>query len=261
MTRSIPVGALALAVTVALGAACAHTKITQRDGCWVRSSETRWGDTSETLAVCEPRPPVYSEDPMSRAVEVCLYQAQMAWYNEAVQRLRQDKEPPALPSWHRATKVCLDKAMRDADERITELEAQLAGMRDRVSHLREENESLRSTLVSCVEKTPNAYAEASATTNSTSDSGTTNEATHEAVFETVSAGEGRETPRRRVVRRMARAPAAPVAAPTDPPAAKPARGRGACPAADGAPPKDRAGVSPAPTASPPPSPAVAPVPP
>lgn len=162
---------IAAVVTAALGAAagCAHQSLQHQHGCWVRKVESRWGDTREDVVLCEPRAPAWSADPVVRSVETCLYQAQMAWYTDAVQRLRLGKEVVPLPYWNGMTARCLADAQRIALSEVDKLKSKVAGLEERARQLVAENAELRDTLVKCVERTPNAVAHATATTESTSD--------------------------------------------------------------------------------------------
>lgn len=198
---------------------CAHTKVQQRHGCWVKAAESRWGDTSEVVTVCEPKAPVWSSDPIARAAEVCLFQAQMAWYNDALQRIRTDRRPLLLPDWNGVAATCVAETQRQAQSRIDQLTAQLMALEARARHLEEENQQLQDTIVACVEKSPNAIAEANATTESSSGA----ESTHESSMEQASPSPAKKPKKRK-----------PAPAPTGDGTTQPVSGRD--PPAEGCPP-------------------------
>jgi hypothetical protein len=163
------IGAAILVAATAAVAGCAHTRVKQVNGCWLRETENRWGDTAQSVSVCEPKTPPLSDDPLVRSTEVCLYQAQLAWYNDSIQRLRTGKDPSLLPDWTKITADCANGAQGRAMQRIHELEAQVGVQREQERQLEEENKDLRASLIKCAEKTPNAYATANANTESKSD--------------------------------------------------------------------------------------------
>jgi hypothetical protein len=147
---------------VVLSAACAHERVEERSGCWIARSENRWGDTRERIAACRPPTPRWSNDPLVRAIEDCLHQAQLAQYQRAARGI----DGPLKQADEVA---CLQQAEKLALQRIDSMKAQLATADARARKLEDENRELRQTLVACVEKSPNAIAEARATTESSSD--------------------------------------------------------------------------------------------
>jgi hypothetical protein len=160
--------ALAAAGALFLLGACAHERREQRDGCWIKKNESRLGDTREEIAACVPKAPSWSPDPLVRAIEDCLYQEQVARY--------QDNVRPKKEGGVRPMERCLEHAQKLALERIDGLQRQIAAADDRAKRLNEENAELRKTILACVEKSPQAIAEARATTDSSSDANTTHTA-------------------------------------------------------------------------------------
>jgi len=160
---------ISLLLVIAAGG-CAHDMVSYRNGCWVRTQESRIGDTKELVSVCEPRAPKWADDPMARAVDSCHYQAQLALYNDSVQRLRTGKPPPTLEDWAALTRDCSSTAQKMAEGKIRALEAEVDMLKRHNASLESEENELRDALISCAEKSPNAVAEAKATTESSSDS-------------------------------------------------------------------------------------------
>src|SRR5262245_40334279 len=97
---------LAAAGALFLLGACTHTRVYQRNGCWIKKSEGRWGDTKEEISACRPNPPTWSPDPLVRAIEDCLYQEQLVHYNDTV-RPNQESSPGAMEK-------CLEHAQKIA---------------------------------------------------------------------------------------------------------------------------------------------------
>jgi hypothetical protein len=157
--------------TMLLLAACAHTRVRNVGGCWVQETEGRLGDTAQVVAMCEPKAPKWSTDPVARSVEACLYQAQMNWYNDAIERFRTGSGRSAPFSWADVGERCAAEAHRAQQKVIDGLSAQLGAAEARADRLIEENKQLRDTIVACVEKQPNAIATAHADSTSGSDSG------------------------------------------------------------------------------------------
>lgn len=143
--------------------ACSHTRVVQRDGCWVREHKNRWGDRREEIVACRPVTPRWSEEPLVRAIEDCLYQAQLHRYHSAGQKGDVGRE-----STKQVTR-CLDQAQRVSLERIDRLQKEIAAGEAQLRRMHDENRELQKTIVACVEKSPNAIAEAHATTENKSD--------------------------------------------------------------------------------------------
>ncbi len=159
--------ALTIAGALFLLGACAHERIEQRHGCWIKKTEGRLGDTREEIAACRPTAPRWSPDPLVRAIEDCLYQEQVARFDETVR--------PAAGAV-RPVQRCLEHAQKLALERIDGLKRELAAADVRATRMADENRELRQTILACVEKSPQAIAEARATTDSTSGANTTHTA-------------------------------------------------------------------------------------
>jgi hypothetical protein len=157
---------LLAACGILLAAGCAHTRITHRNGCWVRETESRFGDTRQEITVCAPQPPTPSADPVVRAVEACLYQAQLGFYGDAIERLRTSREISAHFDWNGATARCLRSAEEAGLGRVAGLQARIESLVSRTDELAGENRELRRALVKCAEKTPNAVATAHSTSGS-----------------------------------------------------------------------------------------------
>jgi hypothetical protein len=168
MSHTAATAALAAAGALFLLGACSHERVYQRNGCWIKKVEGRWGDTREEISACHPNPPAWSPDPLVRAIEDCLYQEQLVRYNETVKpSLEGDEEP---------MERCLEHAQKIALERIDGLKRQVAAAEERATRMIDENKELRQTILACVEKSPNAIAEARATTDSTSGANSTHTA-------------------------------------------------------------------------------------
>jgi hypothetical protein len=154
-----------LAAAAPLCGGCVHEQLSQRGGCWVKEVHTRLGDTREAIAACQPRPPAWSPDPVVRSVEDCLFNLQEARYQTAV------SGEPKRVDWDAEARRCLGDSDKIALAQVQRLQSQLEGARAQLARLEHDNGDLRKTLVACVEKTPTAVANASATTDSKSDAG------------------------------------------------------------------------------------------
>src|SRR5688572_22314988 len=150
---------LVLAVfAVSVGIGCAHERVTQRNGCWIKYKENRWGDTREEIAACRPVTPKWSSDPLVRSIEACMYQEQVARFDAAASR--QGQVVPDATAEARSMEKCLEQAQKLALERLDGLKREIEQAEQRATRLSEENRELRQTLLACVEKQPNVVAEA-----------------------------------------------------------------------------------------------------
>jgi hypothetical protein len=149
------------AVTLACG--CVHEQLTQRNGCWVKQVQSRSGDLHETIAGCEPHAASWSPDPVVRAAEDCLYYVQQERYSSNASGELDHAD------WDAMAKQCLTEAEKVALQQIERLRGQLEGAQALATRMERDNAELRKTLVACVEKTPAAVANATATTESKSD--------------------------------------------------------------------------------------------
>ena len=69
---------------VAALCACTSVKMVQRDGCWVKHTETTFGGDKEELGFCTRPETAWAEDRLARMVQECMAQSDHRWENRAL---------------------------------------------------------------------------------------------------------------------------------------------------------------------------------
>jgi hypothetical protein len=128
---------LAAAVISAVGLGCATVRITKRDGCWVKQTETFPKTIHEEIGPCVRAPPTWSNDRVARLVQECLAQADYRWQTEALDAWTRGKPLPMQKSEQSVMDGCLGHA---ATSLVTENEA----LKKRVAELDGERANLTS---------------------------------------------------------------------------------------------------------------------
>lgn len=127
----------AAAVAVAITAwGCANVKVTKRDGCWVRQTESFPKTVHEEIGPCARREPRWSEDRVARLVQECMAEADYRWESEALAAWNKGLPLPAQASEQSVMRAC----MNDASGSVV---AENDGLRKRLSELAAEKASLQ----------------------------------------------------------------------------------------------------------------------
>jgi hypothetical protein len=133
--RKLGMGALLVA---AVG--CTSVHMVQRDGCWVKKTETTLGNSSEELGFCAKPEPQPAEDRMARLVQECMAQADYRWQNRAIAAWGRNEPIPPQDADDAIAKTCMTQASAALG-----LEAENGVLRSRLAELSSDRESLKET--------------------------------------------------------------------------------------------------------------------
>jgi hypothetical protein len=133
MSRIGVVGVL----VAAMACGCSTVQIVQRDGCWVRRTESFPKNVKEEIGVCSRPPPVWSNDRVARLVQECMAESDYRWQNEALAAWNQGRPLPPQQDEHAVMQHCMTDA---ATAVVTENEA----LKKRLSELTTERDAMRS---------------------------------------------------------------------------------------------------------------------
>jgi hypothetical protein len=128
-------GVIALAGALA---ACNTVKLSQRDGCWVRSTH-RWpGQDHEEIGPCVGPQPPWAEDRLTRLVQECLTRADYRWQSRALAAWERGDAGPVRAPERSVLRECLSDAStsmladnENLKRRLNELQSERDGLRDR----------------------------------------------------------------------------------------------------------------------------------
>ena len=127
---------LGLALLLLAGSACTTTQFVQRDGCWIRRTESFPKIVHEEIGVCARQPPVWSNDRVARLVQECMAEADYRWQNEALAAWNRGLPVPPQRSEHEVMQQCMGEA---ATAVVSENEA----LKKRLAELSSERDTLR----------------------------------------------------------------------------------------------------------------------
>jgi hypothetical protein len=109
----------------------------QRDGCWVKQTQSI-GSTHEELGFCQRPAPTPGDDPMSRLVQACIAQADYRWENRALQAwARGEPVPPQEPDAE-ITRLCMQQAAA-----ATGVQAENDALKARLADVGQDRDALR----------------------------------------------------------------------------------------------------------------------
>ncbi|MBS2026865.1 MAG: hypothetical protein JST54_03085 [Deltaproteobacteria bacterium] len=169
-----------------LGAGCSTTQFVQRDGCWIRRTESFPKVVHEEIGVCARQPPVWSNDRVARLVQECMAEADYRWQNEALAAWNRGLPLPPQRSEHEVMQQCMGEAATSVisenealKKRLTELSSERDALRAEASRdkerLQQNQEHMTDALGEAAKRpAPNAFATSnssgSATTRSDQES-------------------------------------------------------------------------------------------
>lgn len=128
------VGAVAFAVS-----GCASTRMLQRDGCWIRQTETFPKQVNEEIGPCSRPEPKWSDDRLARLVQECVAQEDHRWHNQALAAFDKNQPMPPQPDPQNVLRTCMADS---AQTLLTENEA----LKSRIGEVVDERDALRGTL-------------------------------------------------------------------------------------------------------------------
>jgi hypothetical protein len=110
----------------------------QRDGCWLKKTETTFGGSREELGFCAKPEPAPAEDRMSRMVQECMAQADYRWQNRAIAAWNRNEPIPPQDNDEAVAKACMNEASA-----ALRIEAENAALKDRVAELSKDRDTLK----------------------------------------------------------------------------------------------------------------------
>lgn len=125
---------VALAAICLVG--CSSVQWVQRDGCWVRHTQSFPNNVKEELGVCTRTPPQWSDDRVTRLVQECMVEADYRWKNEALDAWNRGQPlPPERPE-----QAVMQQCMNDA---ATSLVHENLALQGRITELTRDRDGLR----------------------------------------------------------------------------------------------------------------------
>jgi hypothetical protein len=128
--------AMGLLLLAGILGGCTTVKLTQRDGCWVRSTHRTLHGTQEDVGPCVRPPPRWSEDRLTRLVQECVAQADYRWQGRALAAWNRHEPLPAQDSQATVIKTCMNEAAAGV---VTQNET----LRQRLAEISSDREALR----------------------------------------------------------------------------------------------------------------------
>lgn len=133
MRRAIWAALLALG-----GFGCSNVQVVQRDGCWVRRTESFPKNVKEEIGVCARPQPVWSNDRVARLAQECMAEADYRWQNEALAAWNAGQPLPPQRSEHQVMQQCMSEAATTVVAENEQLKKQLAEARQERDAMRDE---------------------------------------------------------------------------------------------------------------------------
>ncbi|MBI3181466.1 MAG: hypothetical protein HYZ28_04930 [Myxococcales bacterium] len=169
-------------VVALLCSGCATVKVTQRNGCWVRQTETFPKTIREDIGPCVRQPPAWSADRVTRLVQECIAEADYRWQAGALAAWQSGLPLPRRESEEAQLKECLERPAIVAVAENEALKKQLGELSAEREHLRRvaqedrehwkaSQERMAEALGEAAKKpAPSAFATANSTGTATSES-------------------------------------------------------------------------------------------
>ncbi len=127
-----------VALVALAGLACTSVKMVQREGCWVKQTETWLGGSSEELGFCSRKTPEWTQDRMARLLQECMAQADYRWENRAIAAWSHAQPIPPPETDESVAKVCMSQVSA-----VLGIEAENASLKARLAELSRERDALR----------------------------------------------------------------------------------------------------------------------
>ena len=120
--------------------ACTSVRMVQRDGCWLKQTETTLGSSREELGFCAKPEPAPVDDRMSRLVQECMAQADCRWQNRAIAAWGRNEPIPSQDTDDATARTCMGQASAALG-----IEAENSALLSRLAELSQDRESLKMT--------------------------------------------------------------------------------------------------------------------
>lgn len=133
-------GRMGLGVLLLCALACTSVHMVQRDGCWLKKTETTMGGSREELGFCAKPEPAPADDRMSRLVQECMAQADYRWQNRAIAAWGRGEPIPPQDTDDATAKVCMGQASAALG-----METENRMLRSRLAELSQDREALKET--------------------------------------------------------------------------------------------------------------------
>ena len=101
-----------LVALVALAASCTSVRMVQREGCWMKQTESTFGGTREELGFCSRQQTDWAQDRLARLVQECMAQADYRWENRAIAAWTRGEPIPPQEQDAELTKACMGQATK-----------------------------------------------------------------------------------------------------------------------------------------------------
>lgn len=131
-------GRMAMAGMAVCALACTSVHMVQRDGCWMKKTESTFGGSREELGFCARPQPEWAQDRLARLVQECMAQADYRWENRAIAAWTRNEPIPPQETDAEITKACMGQATQALG-----LEAQNQELRARMAELGQDREALK----------------------------------------------------------------------------------------------------------------------
>ena len=119
-----------------VAAGCANVKVMQRNGCWVRQTETFPKTIREEVGPCARQAPAWSSDRVTRLVQECMAEADYRWQATALAAWNNGRPLPPRESEDALMKGCLERPATLALAENEALKKQLGELTAERDHLR-----------------------------------------------------------------------------------------------------------------------------
>jgi hypothetical protein len=164
-----------VALFAAVSLSCASVKVAQRNGCWVRTTQSFPGITREEVGPCDRAPPQWSSDRVARLVQECMAEADYRWQTQAIALWTKGQPLPAQQSEESVMQACMGQVATSVvgenealKKRVAELDTdrtRLAAVADEErEHLRQAEDRMTDALGEAAKK-PSQAAYAAATSS------------------------------------------------------------------------------------------------
>src|SRR5260221_3404630 len=123
---------------VALAASCTSVRMVQRDGCWLKQTDTTFGDTRQELGFCSRPQTEWAQDRLARLVQECMVQADYRWQNRAIAAWTRGDLIPPHEADAELTKACMGQATQALG-----IEAENDELKTRLAEVSQDRDALK----------------------------------------------------------------------------------------------------------------------
>lgn len=123
---------------VALAASCTSVRMVQREGCWMKQTDTTFSGTREELGFCTRPQAEAAQDRLARLVQECMAQADYRWENRAIAAWTRGDPIPPQEADAELTRACMGQATQALG-----LEAENNELKTRLAELSQDRDALK----------------------------------------------------------------------------------------------------------------------